>query len=63
MFGLLAVLWLLNRLKITMIKQAPLGYEDEEGFHFGAEPFEQVDRELDNEEHVHVDASYAEILH
>jgi hypothetical protein len=34
----LALLWLIHELRKFADRSAPIGYEDEEGFHFGVAP-------------------------
>jgi hypothetical protein len=31
----LVAFWIINKVRTSVAKTAPLGYEDEEGFHFG----------------------------
>jgi hypothetical protein len=35
MLAALVILWVTNKARTSIAKTAPLGYEDEEGFHFG----------------------------
>jgi len=34
--GVVALIWILLKIRSSMKDSAPLGYEDEAGFHFGA---------------------------
>jgi hypothetical protein len=37
----LVTLWAINKLRTSIFKKTPLGYEDESGFHFGVPSFDK----------------------
>jgi hypothetical protein len=37
----LVIGWIVNKVRTTIATKAPLGYEDEAGFHFGAPSFDK----------------------
>jgi hypothetical protein len=34
-------LWVIHKLRVSVDRSAPLGYEDESGFHFGVPTFDK----------------------
>jgi hypothetical protein len=37
----LVTLWVINKVRTAIARTAPVGYEDEEGFHFGVPSFDK----------------------